>query len=108
MLLGVQTSSSSVVCLGPLAFCGDLHTLLCREGGSDCLQSPWLSLWVDYVCSHLQKEILPCHPFIMWAALGLSFAVRLESVGFCTSLDVGNNLLIQSALFFPSKRLVYS
>lgn len=63
---------------------------------------------MDYLQSCFQTEVLPFHPFIMWAVLGLSFTVCFESVRFCTSLGPGNTLLIPSALFFPSKRLVYN
>lgn len=92
-------------------FCGDLHTFyfMCGKG---CYGVSSVSLaesllgWIIY--SPVFKQVLPFHPFITWAVLGLSFALCFESVRSFISLDPGNNLLVPNTLFFPNKRLVYN
>lgn len=61
--------------------------------------------WIIY--SPVFKQVLPFHPFVIWAVLGLSFAVCFESVRSCISLDPGNILLIPSTCCFLT-RLVYN
>lgn len=63
MLLGVQTSFSSVLHPGLLAFCGDLHTfyLLCGEGCSGVSPvSLAVSLlgWIIYITVLKQRSCL--------------------------------------------------
>lgn len=109
MLLGVQTSFSSILYPGNL-FCGDLHTfcLMCDEGCSGVSPvslAEYLLGWIVYSPGFKQRSCL-CTP--LCGVLGLSFAVCFKFVRFCITLDPRNTLLIPSALSFPSRRLVYS
>lgn len=110
MLLGVQTSFSSVLYPGTLSVVTFTLSISCvvRDAPVRLQVSLAESLlgWIIY--SPVFKQVLPFHPFIMWAVLGLSFALCFESVRSFISLDPGNNLLIPNTLFFPNKRLVYN
>lgn len=110
MLLGVQTSFCSAPKTSYFLWWPSHFLFAVQWGMLWCVSSllGWVFAWMDYIYSCFQTEALPFLPFTMWAVLGLSFAVRLESVRFCFFLNYGNILLIHCALFFPSKRLVYT